>query len=239
MVTTLARAGALALVLLALPASAHAAGAPPVINGMTQQSLSVLAGWEAGFEAHASDPDGEPVTLTWVFDDGATATGEKVGHAWADYGVAGFHTATVTATDPTNLTDTHVFTIAVQPNPNHIMPLTAGPPPGWVPPNLDARPEAALPDAGLKLSKARSVPIHISCKSLRCKGTVALARGGKPFGKATFSVRPDRTGTAYVRVSRVTAKLLRKRASVPVVVTVAVDGAEPASITRTLKLRTR
>jgi hypothetical protein len=37
----------------------------------------------------------------------------------------------------------------------------------------------------------------------------------------SFSVRPDRTGTAYVRVSRLTAKLLRKRASVPVVVTVA------------------
>jgi hypothetical protein len=55
----------------------------------------------------------------------------------------------------------------------------------------------------------------------------------------SFSVRPDKTGTAYVRVSRLTAKLLRKRASVPVVVTVAVDGAEPTSITRTLKLRTR
>jgi hypothetical protein len=40
-----------------------------------------------------------------------------------------------------------------------------------------------------------------------------------------------------VRVSRTVAKQLRKRASVAVVITVAVDGADP--ITRRLKLRTR
>jgi hypothetical protein len=67
-------------------------------------SLSILAGWAAGFEAHATDPDGDAVTLSGAF---------------------------------------------------------------------------------------------------------ALARAGKLVGKASFSVRPDQT--AYVRVSRLTAKLLRRR----------------------------
>jgi PKD repeat protein len=233
MLKTFARTGALVLVLLAIPASAQAAGSPPML-ATTQWSLSILAGWTAGFEAHATDPDGDAVTLSWAFDDGTTATGERPGKVWD---TPGTHTATVTATDATGLTSSHTFTIEVQPNPTHAMPVT-GPPPGWVPPNLNAKPEAALADVRLKLSKARAIPVRVSCAGLRCKGAVALARAGKLVGKASFSLRPDQTGTAYVRVSRLTAKLLRRRAWVPVVVTVAVDGADPATVTRTLKLRT-
>jgi hypothetical protein len=107
-----------------------------------------------------------------------------------------------------------------------------------VPPTLDARPAAALGDAALKLSKAASVPVRIACKGRRCVGTVTLARAGKRLGRATFSVRQDQTGTAYVRVSRLAARQLRRRASVAVVVAVAVQGAQPQTTTRTLKLRT-
>ena len=234
MLTTLARAGALALALLALPASAHAAGAPPAINVTSQSTLSTMAGFPAGFEAHASDPDGEPVTLTWAFDDGATATGEHGSHAWA---TPGRHTATVTATDPTGLSDTHTFTIEVTPNPNGATPIT-GPPPGWVPPTLSPKLEPALADARLVLSKAGSVAVHVRCEVVRCTGTVALMRAGKRLGRVSFSLRPGQTGTAQVRVSRTVAKQLRKRPSVAVVITVAVDGAADP-ITRALKLRTR
>ena len=233
MVTTLARARALALLLLALPAAAQAAGAPPAINVWSQSLLSTMAGFPAGFDVRASDPDGEAVTLTWAFDDGATATGEHATHAWA---TPGTHTATVTATDPTGLSDTRTFTIEVTSNSTGARPIT-GPPPGWVPPNLSPKPEPALADTRLVLSKAGSVAVRVTCKAVRCTGTVALVRAGKQCGRASFSVRPDRTGTAYVRVSRTVAKQLRKRASVAVVITVAVDGADP--ITRRLKLRTR
>jgi hypothetical protein len=41
-----------------------------------------------------------------------------------------------------------------------------------------------------------------------------------------------------VRLSRAPAKALRRRASVPVVVSLAVEDAEPLRTTRTLKLRT-
>ena len=76
MLRTLAGAASLALTLLAVPASAHAA-APPAITMTSQWTLSTMAGFPAGFEVRASDPDGAPVTLTWAFDDGGTATGEE------------------------------------------------------------------------------------------------------------------------------------------------------------------
>jgi hypothetical protein len=234
MLETLARASALALLLLAVPASAQAAGSAPLLSS-SQEALSVRAGWEAAFGAHATDPDGDAVTLSWAFDDGTTAGNvEHVAKAWD---TPGAHTAMVTATDATNLTSTHSFVVDVRPNPSGLRPLPVGPAPGWVPPNPSPKPEPALADTRLVLSKAGSVAVRATCKTVRCTGTVALVRAGKRFGRASFSVRPDRTGTAYVRVSRTVAKQLRKRASVAVVITVAVDGADP--ITRRLKLRTR
>jgi len=233
MVKTLARAGALALLLLALPASAQAAASAPLLSS-SQGALSVLAGWEAGFGAHATDPDGDAVTLSWAFDDGTTAGNvEHVGKAWD---TPGMHVASVTATDATGLSSTHSFVVDVQPNPNHIMPLPDTPP-GFVFPDVNARPEAALADRRLKLSKTRSVPVRLTCKTRPCKGTVALKLGGKLVGSASFSLRPDQTTTAYVRVSRLMTARLRKHRSVAVAVTLAVRGAEPA--TGTLTLRTR
>jgi PKD repeat protein len=232
MLTTLARAGAVALALLILPTSAHADGSGPEM-AVGQWQSSVPAYFPAGFYAHPAHPEAGAVTVTWTFDDGATASGETVSHAWT---TPGSHTATMTATGANGLTST-TFTIEIEPNPNGYTPLATTPPPGFVFPDVNARPEAVLADPRLKLSKTRSVPVRITCKSRRCRGTVALVRAGKPFGRASFSVRPDRTGTAYVRLSRTVAKQLRKHASVGVVVTVAVDGADP--ITRTLKLRTR
>jgi hypothetical protein len=142
MLKTVARTGALAFALLAMPASAQAAGSLPMLAA-SQWSLSVMAGFPAGFEAHATDPDGDAVTISWTFDDGTTATGEAPAKVWD---APGTHTATVTATDATGLT--------------------------------------------------------------------------------------------YVRVSGPTARQLRRRASVPVVVAVAVQDAQPQTTTRTLKLRT-
>jgi hypothetical protein len=234
MLTTLARALALALALLALPSSAQAAGSAPLL-ATSQATLSVLAGWEAGFTAHATDPDGDIVTLSWAFDDGTFAGNvEHAGKAWE---TPGAHVASVTATDATGLSSTHSFVVDVQPNPNHIMPLPTSPPPGFVFPDVNAQPEAALADPRLKLSRTRSVPVRITCKARPCKGTVALRLGGKLVGTASFSLRPDQTTTAYVRVSRLVAARLRKHRSVAVAVTLAVRGAEPA--TGTLTLRTR
>jgi hypothetical protein len=73
---------------------------------------------------------------------------------------------------------------------------------------------------------------------LDLRGAVALARGGRLIGRAPFPVRAGQTATARVRVARSTASALRRHGSVPVVVTITVDGGDPGSVRRTLKLRT-
>jgi hypothetical protein len=64
------------------------------------------------FNAKASDSDPQETTgaITWVFDDGATATGDSVQHAFA---AAGAHTATASATDPAGVTGTGAATVTV------------------------------------------------------------------------------------------------------------------------------
>ena len=59
----------------------------------------------------ASDPDpGDTLTFTWSFDDGGTATGAQVTHAFA---TPGAHTGTVTATDPTGLSASATATVVI------------------------------------------------------------------------------------------------------------------------------
>ena len=61
-------------------------------------------------KATDSDPEETPGAITWVFDDGATATGASVQHGFA---AAGAHTATASATDPAGVTGTGVATAIV------------------------------------------------------------------------------------------------------------------------------
>lgn len=53
---------------------------------------------------------GDPLTYAWRFDDGTTATGESVSHAFAD---AGTHTATVTVTDQYGFSAAATVTVTV------------------------------------------------------------------------------------------------------------------------------
>ena len=110
---------AVTLALIAAPAS-FAASPPRIVT--TQWLVRVATGMSAGFVARAVDPDGDAVTLTWAFDDGTTATGDRVAHAWTS---AGAHTGTVTATDATGLRTSVSFTIEV-------VDAALGPQPGGV-----------------------------------------------------------------------------------------------------------
>jgi hypothetical protein len=235
MLTTFARAGAIALALLVLPASSPADRLGPEMQA-GQWQASVPAYFPAGFYAHPAHAEAGAVTVSWMFDDGYTAAGETVSHAWT---TPGLHTATMTATGANGATTSSAFMIQVDPNPNGYQPLPTTAPPGFVFPDVNARPEAVLAGPGLRLSKTGAVPVRLVCKVRRCRGTVALALAGKRLATASFSVEANRTTTASVRVSRLTAKRLRRHRSVAVAVTVAVRGADPASTTRTRSLRTR
>ena len=59
----------------------------------------------------SSDPDGQSLTYSWEFGDGATATGENVTHS---YSSNGSYLANLTVTDPDTNTDTANLTLTVE-----------------------------------------------------------------------------------------------------------------------------
>jgi PKD domain len=209
---------------LAVPSTAHAA--PPLLTTI-QESLSAYAGAPAYFSAHGTNPDAPGVvTLSWVFDDGATAAGEMVNHVWT---VPGPHTATVTATDAEGEIAQSVFTVQILESPFG-GPLTPLPPP---PPS-----EAGLAAGKLKLTRSGVVALRVACQPYgECSGTVELAARGRKLGTAPFTLAPHETGTAKVRVSKANRKRLRKRRSQRVTVTVALNGAAPVTVAKTLRTR--
>jgi hypothetical protein len=70
---------------------------------------SASTGEPVGFSASACDPDGDPLTYSWRFDDGSTASGASVSKSFA---TGGTHTGTVTASDGAN-TATKAATVQV------------------------------------------------------------------------------------------------------------------------------
>jgi hypothetical protein len=71
---------------------------------------SIVEGGGITVSAAGSDPDGDDLSYSWVFDDGSTAAGTSVSRTFADDGA---HTATVTVTDGRGgtATATHEFTV--------------------------------------------------------------------------------------------------------------------------------
>lgn len=111
----------------AVDASTDLAGNPRSVDGLTDigayeykaisasaraSSPSVTTAAAATFTATASDPNAgaSPLTYSWRFDDGATATGATVSHAFA---TPGKHTATVTVSDGTPYIATASATVTV------------------------------------------------------------------------------------------------------------------------------
>lgn len=60
--------------------------AAPVAGTISAPSSALMGAAVAFSSQGASDKDGDPLTLTWNFGDGGTATGERVTHAYATDG---------------------------------------------------------------------------------------------------------------------------------------------------------
>jgi hypothetical protein len=84
---------------------------PPSAAASSDRSSALTSELLAFSGAGSSDPDpGDALTYAWSFDDGTTASGQAVTHAFT---TAGPHTATLTVTDPTGLTATATATVVV------------------------------------------------------------------------------------------------------------------------------
>ncbi|MBV9774463.1 MAG: S8 family serine peptidase [Gemmatimonadetes bacterium] len=76
--------------------------APPIAT--EDGPYSGIEGGTVSFDGSASrDPNGKPITYAWSFGDGATATGAKVSHVYADNGS---YTVTLKVTDQSGLSTT-------------------------------------------------------------------------------------------------------------------------------------
>nr|WP_243436148.1 PKD domain-containing protein [Acanthopleuribacter pedis] len=69
-------------------------GAPSITNGSVP--TQAIVGVAADFQLEVSDPDGDPLTVTWAFGDGGGATGASVSHSFSS---AGTFNWTVTVSD--------------------------------------------------------------------------------------------------------------------------------------------
>jgi len=220
---------ALSVALLAAPAS-HAASPPRFVT--TQWLVRVATGAPAGFFARAADPDGDAVTLTWAFDDGTAATGERVLHAWT---TAGSHTGTVTAADATGRRTSVSFTVDVVdaetgPQPGAVLLPRPGPAPA-----ATAR-VALAGDGTLRLAADGSVAVSLTCaRGADCAGRVSLARGGRRIATATFAVPAGHRAAVRLRLPAAVAARVRGRGSREVLVTVAPDAQAPVRAARTLR----
>jgi hypothetical protein len=117
------------------------------------------------FKAAPNDADpSELPDVTWTFDDGTTASGLTVAHAFT---TAGTHLATATATDPAGLSASAGASVTIFPG---IVPA-----------------KAMAPAFGFKKLKARRgvVGVLLSCPVLAadCSGTVELRLAPKPKAK--------------------------------------------------------
>jgi PKD domain len=219
---------ALAIVLAGSTAAAHAAAPPQFVTA--QWLVRVPTGVPAGFLARAADPDGDAVTLAWTFDDGTTATGGRVAHAWT---TSGSHTATVTATDATGLTASRTLTVAV-------VDAAAGPAPGAVAirrpgPSPIAAARATLAVAPLRLAADGTVPVMLDCApGAPCAGRVALAHDGRRLARAAYAVAAGGQVVVRLRLPAAAVARLRRRPARRVVVTLAPVGQAPVRSPRTL-----
>jgi PKD repeat protein len=177
------------------------AGEPRTVNGRTDIGAyeygrhaptvdasvgraSALVGEPLQFFATALDADpGEVPAVTWLFDDGATATGMTAVHAFA---TPGTHIARATATDPTGQTATSTVLVTVT-----------------SPPALN---KPAAPAFLFKRLKSRSgvVRVLLSCPATAtdCSGALTLQLKRERLGRARYALVHGTKRTVRVKLVR-------------------------------------
>jgi hypothetical protein len=178
-----------------------------------------LAGQPVAFDATAScDPDpAASLSFSWTFDDGATATGALVQHA---FGSPGVHTAALSVTSSAGRTGSASLDVPI------VLPSPS-------PPRSASLPAAVSPRESLVLIAARTVvvtrrgtvAIKLRCAgSRRCAGRIELTTTRSPrkagnaaaaprnlrLARAAFTIPAGRTAIVRLRISKAGLRLLGK-----------------------------
>lgn len=151
----------------------------PTLSGVSVPA-SATAGASVSFSATPFDVWG-PLTTTWSFGDGATATGTNVTHVYAR---AGAFTATVTSTDAVDNVTSRSGTVHV---------TAAAPSPGGAPRITDA----LLTHRRFRVGRART-PLHG-----RARASARRRAGAVPVG-TTFRFALDRAANVRIGFARQT-----------------------------------
>lgn len=176
----------------------------PALTGAGATPADGRTGSPLTFTATASDPDGDDVAFAWSFDDGATAAGASVAHAFATEGT---HVATVTATDSAGLTATAHVRVPVAGGalaqlslaPKAFRPAASGPSARAAARRRHARAPASGTTVSFTLAAAGSV-----------RFTVERAGGGRKVrGRCVAARRANRRARRCVRYSLIGGAFVR------------------------------
>jgi hypothetical protein len=146
------------------------------------------------FDASEScDPDGDPLTYSWTFDDGRARDGVS---AKQGFSRAGLHFATVTVTDSTGRSATATVAVRVSAPP---MPAFAG---------------VTIPKQTLMMSRKGVAAVKLRCPLGTvgaCTGRLTLSRAGdKHAGAVSFAIARGATRRVSVKLSKRTRAALVK-----------------------------
>ncbi|HET6867028.1 MAG TPA: PKD domain-containing protein, partial [Solirubrobacteraceae bacterium] len=186
---------------------------------------SATAGTAITFDgAHSSDPDdGDTLTYVWSFDDGATATGATVTHAFSTPGV---HTATLTVTDPAGLATKQSTTVSVTAPP--APPTTTTSPTTTTTPTSGTITNSAPPHLvvlGKPSVKGNRVTLTLLCTgSTACTGIQVseTANKTKQVASARLSLKPNQTKRITLTLNGKGRGLLAHLGKLRVVITVTI-----------------
>jgi hypothetical protein len=195
---------------------------PTVFVSAGVSPATAITGQEMTFGATACDPIPDATLgYGWSFDDGASAGGAIVRHAFASPGT---HAGTLTVTSSTGRRGSIAKTVSVSPP----SARQAGP----VPPGRGrASPRSlVLIAARSVLARKRVVAVPLRCTGTRrCTGVLTLVTARRvrvtrkrfvELGSARFSIPAKRRANVRVRLSRTAVALVKRLRRVPVKATV-------------------
>src|SRR4051812_45962941 len=155
---------------------------PPAITSAAASPTAAQVGTPFTFTAAATDPDADPVTYAWSFDDGGSAPGASVQHAFTGTGI---HVATITVTDAAGVTATKTVAVAATAGPTAAVSALKLAPPKFKPKkgtsvsftlNVAAPVKFTVdrPAAGRKVKGKCVKPTKKNAKAKKCTRHLAL-----------------------------------------------------------------